>query len=429
MLAERLSRALSSFGVLEQVVLSAVNLLASLVVLKSAGVEALGIYSFIFAVIAFAGGFLQVVLHRQMTLEASPLELTEQRAVFVATAVAQAIVLCGLAVTLGCAYYVFGRGHSSIEPMLLFSAFAYLALVNTFDLCRRYLYVRNMNAYSFRCSLIYGVSALVGYAIVLTLVPDRFVVAAVYVALSLSLLLGVLLNRELAATLASSTWRGLSFVVSTVNTYLVHARYSVLGMLATWGQNQSMTPFMMLVGGPLLVGWYNLARLFVMPLSVIAQGLLNTSLPAFRRSFTASGAQSLANSIARVAALNGLAIAAYALVVTAAHATGLLSRWIPDYPEVAPFLLFWLASLALTTLRSWVGQYFIVRLEFRFLLLLNILGVAITLAGMGLSLWIFDALAIALVGMLMAEAVVLSVLVLVARKSLHTEQGDVRGDE
>ncbi|MDB4224969.1 hypothetical protein N9850_14485, partial [Granulosicoccus sp.] len=55
-------------GVAEQVLLSASNMVVSVVVVKIAGLEWFGIYSFIFALTTLVSAFLSTLLHRQMML-------------------------------------------------------------------------------------------------------------------------------------------------------------------------------------------------------------------------------------------------------------------------------------------------------------------------------------------------------------------------
>ncbi len=72
-------------SVMEQILMSGSNMLASIVVLKAAGVAQFGIYSFIFVLATLISGVFGTLLHRQMMLEIASEEKPVQHRVFLAT--------------------------------------------------------------------------------------------------------------------------------------------------------------------------------------------------------------------------------------------------------------------------------------------------------------------------------------------------------
>ena len=64
------------------------------------------------------------------------------------------------------------------------------------------------------------------------------------------------------------------------------------------------------------------------------------------------------------------------------HLNGLFARFVPEYEQVRWFLLIWIATLLVTMNRFWIGQYFVVSMQFRFMMYVGICALAVSLTGM-----------------------------------------------
>jgi len=186
--------------------------MASLVVVKSAGISWFGIYSFLFIMSTLASAILSTMLHRQMLLEISTLEVDERRRVFLATLIMQAVVL-----------------------MMSFGI-AFLILT-----CRQYLYATDNQIFSFRCTAIYVGGVCLGLLWILFKIDAEQAVSAVFLVFSSSLAISVLSNRICLNDTRDAQWLGWRYVWSIFVQYFSQSRYRLVGLFVTWTQNQSMT--------------------------------------------------------------------------------------------------------------------------------------------------------------------------------------------
>jgi len=118
---------------------------------------------------------------------------------------------------------------------------------------------------------------------------------------------------------------------------------------------------------------------------VINVGLLASVLPQFRRFVKTSNIAQLCTSISQFSKVNLLLCVSYFVFLGILHTSGLLQRFVPEYDKAMPFLVVWSIVVSLITYRSWVCQYFIVRMKFDYLLLTGIIATAITLCSMVLG--------------------------------------------
>ncbi len=371
------------FGIVEQILLSATNMLASLVVVGAAGMRWFGIYSFIFVLTTLAGAFLSTLLHRQMILQIASSAVDDRRRIFLATIVIQGIVMASAGFVFTVSLLLFPDAWLvDTYGTELIAAVVFVGVYSFYDLCRQYLYVLDEHAYSFRCTAIYVIVLLGGLAWIFLSVNPISVVSATYSFFSAALFISLLSNSRCLQECRSAEWISWQHTGTVLVGFFDQGRFRIVGMLITWLQNQSMNPFLMLVSGPLVAGFFSMARLLVMPMAVINQGLTNSTTPQLRRVFQAEGSPRLKAAIARYNRLNLGLSTAYLLVLGSAHASGLLERYVPSYDEVQWFLLIWIVTLLVTMYRYWLGQLFVVRLQFRFLMQVSIAALVVSMTGM-----------------------------------------------
>jgi len=363
--------------------LSGANMLASLVVVAAADMRWFGIYSFIFVLTTLAGAFLSTLLHRQMILHIASSAQEDRRRIFLATQLIQALVIVCAGLLVWLFVVLFDDSWLIVNYHAeLVAAVVFIGVYNVYDLCRQYLYVLDKQAYSFRCTLIYLLVLLSGLAIVYFFVDAPDVVASMYFLFTVALVASLLSNLRCQEEYLSAQWISWGYVYQVLVSFFDQGRFRLVGMLITWLQNQSMNPFLMWISGPLVAGFFSMARLLVMPMAVVNQGLTNSTTPELRRVFQSDGTGPLKASIKRYNRLNqGLSVV-YLVVLLVAHYSGLLGRFVPSYEHVRWFLLIWVVTLLVTMYRYWLGQLFVVRMQFRFLMQVSIAALAVSMTGM-----------------------------------------------
>ena len=388
-------------SVAEQVLMSATNLAVSLVVVRAGGVAALGVYSFLFVVCSLLNGVFSVLLHRQMMLAGAAQDDADAEATFRATLVLEvalaALVALGAATLLALLVLLAGPSAELARwGGAVGWAIVYLVAYNLFDLFRQFMYTRDAQVGSFGCTLVYAACQLGALGATLALVEGDAAVSAVYAGAAASHLVAVLANRRCRAALARAARPDAGEVRALLGRYFEHARFGLVGMLVTWLQNQSMNPFLMYAAGATVAGHFSLARLLVMPVAVISQGLVNSSTPRLRRAFEREGAAEVDAGARRMRRANLFVWLGWTLLLLGADASGLLERFVPDYSDVRWFLGLWVVMLLASLYRFWTGQFFIVSMRFRFLLRAGLAAAAVSVSGMLLFGLAFDAIRAAL---------------------------------
>jgi len=187
---------------------------------------------------------------------------------------------------------------------LIASSAIYVCSYNLFDLFKQYLYTTDNQVYSLRCTSIYIAIQLIGLGWIFFDDKQHEISATVYFLFTLCLVVSLLTNRQCINALRNSQWHSWRYVGKIFSRYFEQGRFSLQGMTLTWLQKQSMNPLLMVISGPLLVGYFNLGRLIVMPLNVMMVGLINSSTPTLRRVFQKDGAEHLTSVIKDLARKN-----------------------------------------------------------------------------------------------------------------------------
>lgn len=392
------------YGVAEQIVLSVSNMAASLVVVKTAGLKWFGIYSFIFVMATLISAFFSNLLHRQMVLLIASSSPQDQKRVFIATVAIQAVVI----VILGCMLALFVSLFSMTFLVTefgseLITAAVFVAFYNFYDLCRQYLYVLDKQAYSLRRTLVYIGVLIFGIVWIVLYAPSSDVVASMYGVFGTAFFISLISNRQCHRAFREGEWVSWVHVMTILKSYFAEGRFRLVGMLVTWAQNQSMNPVLMWLGGPLVAGYFSMARLMVMPMAVVNHGLTNSTTSELRRCYEASGAGDLHKGIARYMKLNFMMAALYCIALMLAHATGALNQFVPEYEFVKWFLAIWVVTLLVTMYRHWLTQFFIVSMQFRFLMNVSIAALAVSMSGMISTGYFLENVHVALVFVIVGE--------------------------
>ncbi len=395
-------------SVTEQILMSGSNMLASIVVIHVGNIAQFGIYSFVFVLGTLISGVFGTLLHRQMMLEIASAGETEQRRIFLSTV---AIELVGLAI-----FLTVLAGTTSILSVLfdfdthnriVAAGAVYISLYVLFDAFKQYAYTIGNQIYSLRCTFIYvSVQVLLMGGLVLFYHGD-WVVEAAYSILSIGLIASLLSNRLCLDSLRKSQWQSWKFSAGVLEGYFKQGRFSLLGMAITWAQNQSMNPFLMLISGPTVAGYFSLGRLLIMPMAVVSQGLVNSSTPTLRRIYKQKGIGDLPPTIRSFLLKTTLFSLLYVAVLLVGHYGGLLERVVPDYEQVQWYLLVWVILVSCSIARFWHGQFFVVSMEFQFLSRVSIASLIVTASGMLIFGVGFDSIRLALASVIAGEIIAL----------------------
>ena len=373
----------SSASVAEQILLSATNFIAALVVVGLSGMESLGIYSVVLVMANYAKSLFATLFHRQMVLAISAKHAGTQKGVLSATVCVQLVfagLLAILCVLLG---YVLSSVTSYPESQwLMFTVAAYIVAGSLFELFRQFLYATDRQVFSLQCTISAVAIQVIGFASLFVVAEGSLPVFWYFLMLAGGYLGGCIANHLCIKVLREEKWRGWGFAFGKLRSCWKHARFSVIGMTVTWLQNQSVTPLLLILTNPLIVGYFSFARLMVMPLSVINQGLVNNSTPQLRRLAEKRTPESVTARLRELSNINlGISVS-YIALLGFGHFTGIFDKLVPQYEHVNWFLGFWVVSLIVTMQRFWISQFFVVHMRFKFLLYASTIVAVFSLIGM-----------------------------------------------
>ena len=391
-------------SVIEQMLMSGSNMLASIVVLKLADVPSFGIYSFVFVLSTLVSGVFGALLHRQMMLQIASEDQSTQQRIFLATLAIELVGIVMFLLMLGGMMLLLSIWFDVHEYVsIAVAGAAYMVLLVLYDICKQYSYTTENQVYSLRSTAIYVGVQIVIMGLIVIFVTGPIVVEAAYGALCAGFIVSLAANRLCQRALSEASWTHWADAWKVLQQYFKQGRFSLLGMIITWAQNQSMNPFLMLISGPTIAGYFSLGRLMIMPMAVVSQGLVNSSTPTLRRLYNKQGFEPMRANINSFILKTSLFSALYVTLLLVAHLTGLSERYVPDYAQVQWFLLLWIVMISCSIWRFWRGQYFVVSMQFRFLLRTGILAFCATGTGMLLFGLVLDSLLLALLSVVAGE--------------------------
>lgn len=269
--------------------------------------------------------------------------------------------------------------------------------------------------------MLYALVLAIGFVALYLRANEADVVAYTYFLFTGALLVSLFANRRCQREIRIAARVTVKFALNTFAMFFDQGRFRIVGMLITWVQNQSMNPFLMWASGPLAAGYFSMARLLVMPIAVVTQGLTNSTIPRLRRMYQSAGTQSLKDGIKRYSLLNLGMAAVYLAALGIAQMTGLLERFVPSYSEVRLYLLVWIMTLLVTTLRYWLGELFVIRMQFRFLMQVSLVAALVSVCGMVMTAMLTDNVHLALLFVMVGELLSIGLFLRVRNKSVPEE--------
>ena len=372
-----------TFAVADQILLSLANLIASYLLLSSAGVAVFGLYSFLMVVCNLISSGFSSTLHGQMTLRIAGKRRTLIMSNFRSTFVLYITLFSvfGLCVGTSLAIYetipYFESNKRAIVAAVLFAF-----LLSLFDLFRKYAYVMARQDISARSTVVYFILLLVGLYVLQ--LKESTALLQIFILLSVCKAIALCVNSLCLGALLSARPMNFSARIVLLKRYWEHGKFSFLGMLTSWVQNQGITPFLMFVAGPLIVGYFSLARLLTVPITVVNTGLINSALPRLRETFNRSGLKAVERKVSTLTTINMGLSCIYFLALLVFHFTGVLNAVFPDYENAVGFLLIWSVVATSILYRSWITQQYAVALKFRFLLMAGLASAMLTYVSIGL---------------------------------------------
>lgn len=419
LLSKESFRRYSSIG--EQIAMSIANLSTSVFVIKLGGVANFGLYSFLFAFSLLATGVCAALIHRQMVLHISPLSSDERRDHFKSTFIHEGCFLIAAVIVFAIPLFLYsdeipGEGIK-LSTNDIFAFLVYIVIFNTYELFRQYLYSQDAQTTSFRYTVVFLVSLLTIQAFIVFsggIFDDSVMVG--YSALAGALGISLALNSHCRNDLLSGVWPDIYVTASRFKNYLNQGKFGSTGSMVTWLQNQSMGPLLMLIAGPVLVGYYNIGRLMVMPIMVINQGLVNSTTPFLRRIFTRDGTTSLKKQLNKLGFLNLSITALYAASLALLDFSGFFERFIEHYSDIRIYLFFWIILFGTTMVRFWIGQFFVITLNLRRLLTISVTATIFSMSGVVMTGLVFNNISAALLFIVLGEILTIGLLLLFMQK-------------
>jgi O-antigen/teichoic acid export membrane protein len=234
------------------------------------------------------------------------------------------------------------------------------------------------------------------------------VVTSMFILFSIALVGSLVSNRKCHFEFQSGRWISWRFTWEIFLVYFSQGRYRLVGMLITWVQNQSVNPILMWVSGPVVAGYFSMARLLIMPIAVMNQGLINSTTPELRRIFESSGVIELYERIIKYNLVNIALSSLYLFPLGILHFTGVLNSFIPDYDNIKWYLLIWAMTTLVTMYRGWHGQFFVVSLQFQFLMRVSVIALLVSMTGMVIVSFLLGNIHLALLFIIFGEFVTIS---------------------
>lgn len=412
-------------AVIDQVTLSLASFITAFVLIKVAGVESFGVYSFLMVLCVLVNGVFSSLLHGQMTLRISGSGRRIQDSTFRSTFEIYIV------------FYLFGalivlltigllRGNSFIDKYFIeiILAILYTFFLSLFDLFRKFLYVLNRQDLSLACTLLFFTTLILSLGLVYLYADLNNAVAYVFISLFMSNFVAVIFNSKSIGAIIHGRKVNLRTSRLLFLRYFDQGKFGFLGMLVTWVQNQGITPFLMAVAGPVVVGYFSLARLITVPVTVINTGITSSALPKLRQLYKKNDIAEVSKKISQYMLLNFCLAVGYFTIILLVHLSGLFDKFIPEYNNIKVFLLLWSFVCVAIMYRAWITQFFVVAMEFKYLLKVGAIAATFSYLAMILGYTSLRTYYIVPLGVLGGE-ILLSLLLLKAKSSAENGRAHV----
>jgi len=371
------------FAALEQSGLSAANFLFSLMVLRYAGVAMLGEYGFWFAISEFSTMFIAGFAVNQMALHVADSTVSKQREVMRITLVV--VIVLQLIPSSVLWWAVSLRASNESVLSMAMPIIGYAVIYSVAELSRQFLYMRGRQRLSLFCAGISTSLAVATFAIAILAFKPTSVIVTAFWCLAASQLGYVLL-----ASSATRVWKHTALpskkqLAETVSFYWTNGRIAAAGIVVSWAQNKSVNPMLVLLIDSVAAGFYQLARMIIMPINMITAGIARSTYADLRRAWGDGDKQSLNNAIGIQLKTSMIVVFTYLFLVT----IGFILVKLFEIKEVpGQLLIVFLAAavvVVLSNYRYWMSHRLVVQLQFALLLKIGCIAAVITL------LWMFVA--------------------------------------
>jgi len=360
------------FAALEQSGLSASNFFFSLVIIKFAGISELGAYTFWFVVCQFIAMLTMGLATRQMVLEFADKTSKDQRNGFRATCRVVLAMQVGLVLVLGALVRFYPPSDNALGLWVALGL--YSASFNFVELHRQFYYLTSRQRQSLWFSgLSLGLGALGFLVFVLIGVIDAPEISAFWFLAFGNLMYVVLAIR--------SGWAKRSIgVTESISPWVLCRRYwrygvpATGGMFVTWMQNQSATPLLMFMLGPLAVGYYSVARMIVTPVNMVTTGLAKSALPQIRRALGGGNLSALTSAVHAHCRTSMRIVYGYVFVVGLGWLVVRFFGIVESGGALVELFIATVLVMILSNYRFWISQNFVVQMQYITLLRLGIVA-------------------------------------------------------
>lgn len=396
------------YAALEQSGISAGNFFISLVVLNYSGLATLGEYGFWFALCEFSTLFLAGFAINNLVLYAGHSSIQRQRAGMITTVIVVFVLQLIPATILF--FLVLARGSSGSAPLLACSIVLYVALYNFSELTRQYLYMRGRQRLSVFYAAFSVFFGLLGFCAVLFIHRPESILALVFGCLAFIQLGYIVLALIFSRAWCFVTKLSREEVLDCLRFYWDHGRLASAGMLIAWVQNKSINPVLVLTLGTVVAGYYQVAKMIFMPISMITVGFARSAMKQVRSAWGDGDETALRSAIMAQLKTSLMVVFGYLGIA----ALGMYLSAIMDWREIPPELMMVFIATAivvvLSNYRYWLSLHFAVQLQFAYLLYMGSAAAALALVWMLFSGLVLKAAFLVVVGSGVGEIFLILVL-------------------
>jgi len=406
------------FAATEQSGSSASNFLVSLMILGYSGVAKLGEYGFWFALCGFSTLMVAGFAVNQMVLHVADSSILKQRAVMTTTFVV--VVLLQILPGTFLWWAVASRHPSDSVFALAVPVIVYTAMYNFAELVRQFLYMRRRQRLSLFYAAFSTMLAVLVFAFIVYVVKPPSIIEPAFWCLA-----AAQFGYVAMASLSGRAWKfgvisNLKLTLDTLKFYWTHGRVAASGMLVMWAQNKSVNPMLVLMIDTVAAGFYQIARMIVMPINMITLGIARSAMAEVRRAWGLGNKQALKGAIGTQLRTSMIVVFLYLLLV----GIGFLVVKLFDVREIQEnFLLVFLSAVIVVILsnyRYWLSQYLAVQLQFGFLLKIGCFAAIFSLLWMLVAGMFLESAALVVFGSAVGELYMLNIL----RKRYHQRTGN-----
>lgn len=358
--------------------LSVVGFGTSAAIVKFASVSQLGIYSSFLVVITLAQTCYGSLFSGQMLLISSGKSRIFVNTYFRLTTVMWAASTFGFLLLFFCIFFIMSFFDEETYQKTMAYGTVCVVSLTLFEQTRRLMYVRSEFKYSAVFTIVFSISHVVMSVFLFQLNEGNYSANSAFLSLGTAYLIGVLLNPVFWNSL--STAKNISPIkaIALFKRYLLQGKFALGGIILSWIQNQSITMYLLVFFGPKVAGVFSLGRLLLTPISVVNYGLINGFIPLLRKYAQNKEWSKLFSTTNKFSRMGAASVLAYSIPLLVVLKFDWLQPYLPEIEDAKPFVYFWITLTGILVFRTWLTQYFIARLHFKFLLNASLVSTTIT---------------------------------------------------